>query len=84
MAQAAEVLTDRQRQTLPARQALNAKFETPQQRSDHFRELGRKSAEGRILLSADESAALVSAYDLLTRIAERARLKLATAPNGSE
>jgi hypothetical protein len=81
MAQAAEMVTDRQRRTLPARQALAQQFSSPEQKSEFYRSLGKRSAESRIVLSGDEAAALVDAYALLGRIAERARMKLGDAPN---
>jgi hypothetical protein len=76
-----EALTARQRQTLPGRQALAGQFPTSEARTEHYRALGRRSAEQRFVLSADEAAALVDAYSLLSRIAERARIKLGDAPN---
>lgn len=81
MAQTVDALTERQLRTLPARQARAAKFASPQEKSEHYRELARKSHEGRVTLSGDEAAAVVEAYALLGRIAERARLKLTSAPN---
>ena len=75
------VLANRRRETLPARQALAARFASPSEKSDHFRELARKSHERRITLSGAEAAALVDAYSLLSRIAERARVKIGDAPN---
>jgi hypothetical protein len=76
-----ETLTLRQRQTLPGRRALAEQFPSPEARTEHYRALGRRSAERRITLSGDEAAALVDAYSLLSRIAERARMKLGDAPN---
>jgi hypothetical protein len=81
LAQLAEPPTHRQRQTLPARQALAEKFPSPADKTEHFRKLAQKSHERRITLSGDEAVALVDAYSLLSRIAERARLKLGDAPN---
>src|SRR3712207_5568536 len=75
MGHAAELLTNRQRQTLPARRALAAKFVTEEQKSEHFRSLAQKSHERRSTLSGDEAAALVGAYELLARIGERGRKK---------
>ena len=76
-----ETLTRRQRQTLPGRLALAEQFPTPEAQTEHYRALGRRSAERRFVLSGDEAAALVDAYALLSRIAERARMKLGDAPN---
>jgi hypothetical protein len=76
-----ETLTARQQQTLNGRQALADQFPSPEARTEHYRALGRRSAERRITLSGDEAVALVDAYSLLSRIAERARLKLGGAPN---
>lgn len=64
-------LTPRQRQTLPGRQALAAKFSTPEAKSEHYRALARRSNEGRLVLSGDEADALVGAYRLLGEIAGR-------------
>ena len=68
-----EPLSPAQRRTLAARQALAAKFSTPEEKSEHYRELARRSNDGRIVLSGDEAAALVGAYELLGRIAARNR-----------
>ena len=76
-----ELLTARQQQTRAGRQALAEQFSSPEARTEHYRALGRRSAERRITLSGDEAAALVDAYSLLTRIAERARVKLGHTPN---
>ena len=76
-----ETLTARQRQTLNGRQALADQFSSPEARTEHYRALGRRSAERRVTLSGDEAAALVDAYSLLGRIAERARVKLGDLPN---
>jgi hypothetical protein len=74
-------LTEAQRRTLPGRQALAAKFPSPEAKSEHFRRIGERGNAGRVVLRADEAAALVDAYSLLTRIAERARMKLGETPN---
>ena len=66
-----ETLTARQRQTLNGRQALADRFPTPEARTQHYRELGRRSAERRVVLSGDEAAALRDAYRLLRTIADR-------------
>jgi len=76
-----ETLTARQRQTLNGRQALAEQFPSTEARTEHYRALGRRSAERRFVLSGDEAAALVDAYSLLSRIAERARVKLGDLPN---
>jgi hypothetical protein len=67
-------LTPRQRQTLNARKAFDAKFATTEERAHHFSMLGRRSAEGRLVLTVEDRAALVAAYSLLDGIVERARL----------
>jgi hypothetical protein len=56
---------------LPARQALEAKFPGPEEKSQHFRELARRSHARRLTLSGDEAAMLAHAYDALRRIVER-------------
>jgi hypothetical protein len=63
----------RQRQTLAARQALASRFTTPEERSEHYRALGRKSAADRLVLSGDARAALVEAYALLGRVVGQER-----------
>ena len=74
-------LSPAQRRTLPARKALAAKFSSPEEKRDYYREIGERGNAGRVVLRADEAAALVDAYSLLSRIAERARVKLGDAPN---
>ena len=68
-----EPLTPAQCRTRSARQALAAKFSTPEERSEYFRDLARRSHERRLTLSGDEAAALVGAYDLLRSVVGRAR-----------
>jgi hypothetical protein len=68
-----ETLTPAQRRTLPARQALEAKFASPTEKTAYFRELARRSHERRLTLSSDEAAAVLQAYTLLRAIAERAQ-----------
>ena len=81
MSQSMENLTEGQKRTMAARRALAQGFSSPAERREFYRQLGRKSSRGRVLLSGDEAAALVDAYSLLGRIAERARIKLGDAPN---
>jgi hypothetical protein len=76
-----DVLSPAQRQTLPAREAFARKFPGPEAKSEHFRAIGERGNAGRVVLSGDEAVALVDAYQLLSRIAERARMKLGDAPN---
>ena len=64
----AETLTRKQAQTLPARQALAAKFPSSEEKSAHFRELARRSHRRRLTLSGDEAATLAHAYRLLGTI----------------
>jgi hypothetical protein len=78
-----DALSDRKRQTRNGRHALAERFPSAEARTEHYRTLGRRSAERRVVLSGDEAAALVDAYSLLSRIAERARTKLGDAPNGA-
>ena len=68
-----EPLTPGQRRTLRAREALAAKFSTPEEKSAYYRELARRSNDGRVVLSGDEAAALGDAYALLGRIVARNR-----------
>jgi hypothetical protein len=79
-------LTARQRQTLPAREALAARFTSPEERREFYRALGRKSAAQRVVLSRDDVAALaplVEAYALLTRIVARARTETEASQSSS-
>ena len=62
----------RRRQTANASAAFAAKFQTPEDEREHFRELARRSAERRVVLSGEEAAALRDAYAALRRVAERA------------
>lgn len=71
-----ESLTPAQRRTLPAREALARKFPTPEAKSEHYRALAARANAGRVVLSADEAAALGSAYRLLAGIARRAGLSI--------
>lgn len=48
-----------------------------EERREYMRTLGRRAAEGRLILSADEREALTAAYALLSRIYQRHRDKLA-------
>src|SRR3712207_2821470 len=66
-----EVLTKDQRRTLPAREALARKFSNPEEKSAHYRAMAARANAGRVVLSAEEAAALADAYGLLGRIAER-------------
>lgn len=66
-------LTPRQRQTLAGRQALAAKFETPEQKSEHYRHMAERSNAGRVVLSGDEASAIADAYSLLGKIVGRTR-----------
>jgi hypothetical protein len=68
-----ETLTPAQRRTLPARQALEAKFASPVEKTEYFRDLARRSHERRLTLSGDEASAVLAAYTLLGSIAERVR-----------
>jgi hypothetical protein len=67
-----ETLTPGQRRTMRAREALAAKFATPEAKSDHYRRIGAFGNEGRLVLSGDEAAALANAYHLLGAIARKA------------
>lgn len=83
-------------QLAKARDVFAASFPSPEAKTKHYRELGRKSAEGRVVLRADEAAAvgqataavgqaseaLADAYRLLQRIAERG--KIPTPATGTE
>jgi hypothetical protein len=73
-----EPLTDAQQQTLRGRRALAESFSSPEEKSAYYQELGRRSAERRVVLTGDERAALVSAYDQLSAIVERIRVEAAS------
>jgi hypothetical protein len=66
----ADTLTANQRRTAAARAAYAASFESPEEKTAHYRALGQKSAEGRIALPADEARAFVAARDELARLTE--------------
>lgn len=66
-----ETLTPAQRRTLPGRQALAAKFSSPEEKSAHFRALARRSHARRITLSGDDADALLRVYHLLGDIVMR-------------
>ena len=66
-----EVLTPAQRRTLPARQALAAKFPSPEAKSAHFRDIGSRGNSGRVTLTSAEARDLATAYSLLGAIAAR-------------
>lgn len=56
---------------VPARAALAAKFQTPEELTAYYARAGRKGNEQRIVLSAEEKVALGAAYELLARIISR-------------
>jgi hypothetical protein len=66
-----EPLTARQRQTLAARRTFADRFTTAEEKTEHYRVLGRKSAVHRVVLSGQEASALAEAYALLARIVAR-------------
>lgn len=68
-----------QRRTQRARETLAAQFSSPEEKSEHYRRLAQRGHEGRVVLSADEVAALSAAYGLLRSIAARHEAKLARA-----
>jgi hypothetical protein len=63
--------TDRQRQTLAARQAFANRFTSPEEREAYYRNLGQRSAEGRIILTGEQADALRQAYAFLRTIAPK-------------
>jgi hypothetical protein len=60
----------RQQRTLAARQS----FASPEEKSEYYRALGQKSAEGRLVLSDEDAQALADAYELLSRICANPRI----------
>lgn len=75
---------DRRRQTAAAREALARTFPSEEARSQHYRELARRSHPGRIVLSADDAHALSRAYAVLKRIAERGNLPVTVADDPAD
>jgi hypothetical protein len=69
----AETLIERRARANPAREALSAKFATPEDTSAYFRSLGRNSARNRVVISRDEAHARTETSALLGRIAEYVR-----------
>jgi hypothetical protein len=65
------VLSPAQRRTLPAREALAQKFPSLEAKSEFYREIGERGNAGRVVLRAEEAAALKDAYRLLRTIADR-------------
>lgn len=59
------------RRTLPGRTAFQAKFTTPEEKTEFYRQLGKQSARERVTLSGAERRALSDAYALLGRIVAR-------------
>ena len=78
-----ETLTPAQRRTLPARQALAAKFASTAEKTEYFRELARRSHERRLTLSGDEATALLAAYTLLGSHRRARSSKQPTHPSGA-
>ena len=66
-----ETLSSQQRRTLPAREALARKFASEEERSEYYRRIGAKGNDGRVVLRAEDAAALRDAYTLLRTIADR-------------
>jgi hypothetical protein len=70
----AATATARQRQTAKGRRAFLDTLPSPEARSEHFRDLARRSAAGRVVLSRDDALALNEAYRLLETIAARGKI----------
>ena len=66
-------LASRQRQTANGRRAFLDKFPSPEARSEHFRNLARRAAGSRVVLSAADAAVLITAHELIGRVADKAR-----------
>jgi hypothetical protein len=66
-----EVLSPAQRRTLPAREAFERKFPSPEAKSEHFRAMAERANAGRVVLSGNEATALRDAYRLPRTIADR-------------
>jgi hypothetical protein len=67
-------LSSGQRRTAAARRALAERFPDAESKSEHYRDLGRKAAAERIVLSGEDADALRAAYALLDRIARRGKI----------
>ena len=65
------MLSPNQRRTQRAREVFAAQFPTPEARSEHYRAIGERGNTGRVVLRAEDAAALREAYALLRTIAER-------------
>jgi hypothetical protein len=59
------------KRTQRAREVFAERFASPEERTAFYRELGRHSAQGRIILSGEAAAALRDAYALLRSIAPK-------------
>jgi hypothetical protein len=57
--------------TRAATEAQLARFKTAEERSHYFRELGKQSQAGRIVLTGDQADALRQAYAFLRSIAPK-------------
>ncbi len=66
-----DVLSPGGRRTQAAREAFARKFPTPEARSEFYRQIGERGNAGRVVLRAEEAAALRDAYRLLRTIADR-------------
>ena len=67
-------VSPQQKRTERGRSTFLDRFATPEEKTEYFRALGKRSAEGRVVLSGDEAAALATAYRLLGTIAACARV----------
>ncbi|MCA9880019.1 MAG: hypothetical protein KC442_19630 [Thermomicrobiales bacterium] len=67
------ILSPNQRRTLRARERFNAKFPTPEARSEHFRQMARRAKAGRVTLSTTEVEVLSSAAAILASVLGRCR-----------
>jgi hypothetical protein len=64
--------TSPQERTRKAREAFASCFNSPAEKSEYYRQLGKKRT-GAVVLSAEEAEALSSVYGILRRVAERTR-----------
>jgi hypothetical protein len=86
----AEPLTPRQRQTLAARQTFAQTFTTPEKKREYYSALGRKAAEGRVVLSASDASVIAEAHRslegltrIVAKIAERVEKESTASPTES-
>jgi hypothetical protein len=64
--------TPSQQRTAAARRAFAEQFTSAEEKSEHYRRMAQKANAGRLVLRPDDVSALVTAYQALRSVAERA------------